>query len=119
MDVVFYDQNGQPVAYAEHGIHMYLFSGKPIAYIDSGSVYSFSGRHLGWYQDGWIRDNNGDAVLFTPGARGGPAKPGLAGLPGRAGKQGLPGKAGREARPGRPGFSGSWSGVSPKIFFKS
>ena len=118
MDTTFYNRNGQPVAYTEDGTHIYLFSGEPVAYLHGDSVYSFGGRHLGWFVDGWIRDNNGYCVFFTSEATGGPGKPGRAGLPGKAGKAGHPGKAGREGRPGRPGFAASWSSLTASAFFQ-
>ena len=63
MDITFYDSHGKPTAYTEDNEHIYLFSGKPVAYIDGSSVYSYSGRHLGWFDEGWIRDNSGYCVF--------------------------------------------------------
>ena len=37
-------------------------------------MYSFSGKHLGWYEDGWIYDNEGLCVVCTKHAKGGPVK---------------------------------------------
>ena len=64
MKSTFYDSNGRHVAYTEDDVHIYLFSGEPVAYLDNGSVYSFSGRHLGWFENGCIRDNNGSMRLL-------------------------------------------------------
>ena len=58
-EIDFYDHDGQPIAYTQDRVHIYTFSGDPVAYLDGDSVYSFSGKHLGWFVDGWIRDNYG------------------------------------------------------------
>ncbi len=62
MEVDFYDESGELIAYTEGGTYIYLFSGESVAYLDGDSVYSFSGKHLGWYIEGSIRDNNGNYV---------------------------------------------------------
>jgi len=74
-ELVFYDGVGRAVAYTEDGVHIFGFSGAPLAYIDGDSVYAFSGAHLGWYAGGWIRDHAGACVYFTEGALGGPVRP--------------------------------------------
>jgi hypothetical protein len=76
--------------------------------VQNGSIYDYSGRHIGWLQDGWIRDRDGNAVLFSAEAMGGPLKP-LRQLPGLKGLQGLrPLKGGPELPP-KPIFSLNWS----------
>lgn len=52
-----------------------LFNGDPVAYIYDSSIYSFKGKHLGWYENGWIYDNDGYAIFFTENASGGLVKP--------------------------------------------
>ncbi|HCP31946.1 TPA: hypothetical protein DIT45_01645 [Candidatus Acetothermia bacterium] len=52
-EIDFYDHSGSSVAYTQDGIHIYTFSGEPVAYLDGDSVYSFSGEHLGWFEDGF------------------------------------------------------------------
>jgi hypothetical protein len=113
MELTFYDRNGQPYCYTIDGQHLFTFDGMPVAYLYDESVYSFDGIHLGWYVNGWIRDSDGQCVLYSEDATGGPSKPGRAGKPGKAGRAGLPGKAGRQGRPGRPGLSSSWSDLDP------
>ena len=71
----FYDRHGRPYAYADDGVHIYKYSGKPIAYIAGQSVYSYPGRHVGFFEDGMILDHRGDAILFTKLASGEPARP--------------------------------------------
>ena len=74
--MVFYDNHGRPTAYTEDDIHIYLFTGEPVAYIDRDAVYGYNGKHLGWFSNGWIRDLNGCCVFFSEKANGcGPVKP--------------------------------------------
>lgn len=118
MELTFYESNGKPVAYTEDGVHIYLFSGEPVAYLDEGSVYSFSGKHLGRFEKGWIRDNNGDCVFFTEVATGGPMKPMKIMKPIKSMKQMKQMKSMKEIRPMRPMDSLSWSELSGKQFFE-
>ena len=118
MELTFYDRTGQPYCYTVDGEHLYTFGGNPIAYFYDDSVYSFGGTHLGWFYNGWIYDSSGNPLFFSENAVGGPGKPGRAGRPGKAGRAGRPGKGGRAGRPGRPGFSASWSHLTPDEFFR-
>lgn len=74
MSYVFYSKSGNPFAYTEDNCHIFHFKGEPLAYIYEGSVYSYKGNHLGFYLDGWIRDNDGLCIFFTKGAKDGPPK---------------------------------------------
>ena len=51
---------------------IYLWNGTPVAYLvtngDSFHIYGFNGKHLGWYEDGIVRDHSGYAVGFQKGA---------------------------------------------------
>lgn len=46
MAIDFYSKSGEPVAYTEDGQHIYLFSGRPVAFLSGNAVYSFSGKHI-------------------------------------------------------------------------
>lgn len=67
------DQDGNYIAYIDTARDntIYLWTGEPAAYLhESGRdvlIYSFSGQHLGWFEEGILRDLAGDAV----GARDG------------------------------------------------
>ena len=50
----------------------YDYGGRPLAFLDHENIVSYSGKHLGWFHDGYVRDEQGDAVAFTEGAHGGP-----------------------------------------------
>lgn len=75
MTLEFYDYQGQPFSYCEDGETIYPYAGIPIAYIYEDSIYSFNGRHLGFFENGQIWDHSGKVILFTPQATGGPIKP--------------------------------------------
>jgi hypothetical protein len=73
-EISLYNSNGNAVAYiaTEDDNTIYLWNGKPVAYLfsdgDDIHVYGFNGKHLGWYMDGIIRDHKGDVVGFEKGA---------------------------------------------------
>jgi hypothetical protein len=75
MAIDFYSKSGRPIAYTDDGELLYTFAGRPVAFLDADAVYSFAGVHIGWFEDGWIRDTKGKCVLFTDAASGGPIKP--------------------------------------------
>ena len=50
--MVFYDNCGHPTAYTEDDIHIYLFTGEPVAYLHTDAVYGYNGRQIGWFRDG-------------------------------------------------------------------
>ena len=107
----FYDKNGEAICYVdEDGYSVYLYGGKPVAWIDeTSSIYAYSGKHLGWFINGWAIDHNGDSVFFTEDSTGGPGRPG---------RQGRPGRGGRQGRPGMPGRTNSWASYDSIDFFK-
>jgi hypothetical protein len=115
--MVFYNQYGQPVAYTEDGIHIFLFTGEPAAYFSQDAIYGFNGKQLGWFHNGWIRDLNGQCVFFSENASGGPAKPAKYACPAKYARYAMPAKAARQARFARAAFSPSWSALSGVQFF--
>jgi len=114
----FFDNHGTPVAYTEDGVYIYYFSGKPVAHIEGNSIYTFSGKHLGWYIDGWIIDHVGRHVLFTKNARGGPFTPlpALEPLPALKALPPLPALS--QLPPLEPLRVLTWSKISGKQFFE-
>jgi hypothetical protein len=67
-DVSLFDGRGKPAAYIamDDGLTIYLWDGKPVAYLDSDSVggyqvFGFNGHHLGWFIKGVIWDHTGHA----------------------------------------------------------
>jgi hypothetical protein len=68
MEETLFEPNGDPVAYIDYNDDntFYLWNGAPVAYLDiSCTIYGFNGKHLGWYEDGIIRDLNGYKVGFN------------------------------------------------------
>jgi len=119
MQITFYNSQGHPTAYTEDEVHIYLFSGQPVAYIDDSSVYAYNGRHLGRFEDGWIRDNQGNCVFFTEDASGGPMKPMKSMRPMKGMKSMKPMKSMKQMKPMRPMNTSSWSELSREQFFES
>lgn len=116
--MTFYDRNGKPVAYTEDDIHIYLFSGKPVAYCVDNAIYSFGGRHMGWFENGWIRDLHGACAFFTENAVGsGPMKPMKQMKPMKCMKQMKPMKAMREMKRMKAMNQLTWSVLSGENFF--
>jgi len=72
--------------------------GKVIAWSKGENVYSLSGKHIGWFEEGVLYDSRNQALGFLRNSIGYlPSRPGIGGTPGNPGFGG---------RPGRPGFSG-------------
>ena len=75
--IALYSYKGQLSAYIdtydENNV-IYVFKGdaEPVAYLSAYenyyAIYGFNGNHLGWYEDGIIRDNEGYPVGFRKGA---------------------------------------------------
>lgn len=113
----FFDKSGRPVVYCADGEHLFLWSGKPVAYLSSGRVYSFSGRILGWFEDGWLYDLRNRPALFSKDAVGGPMKPLRRMTPMKAMRSMLPMKSMKSMTPLRPVKSMSWSPVANVGYF--
>jgi len=61
-----YNQKGEAKAYidtSDPDRTIYSWEGKPLAYLsatgDHFHVYGFNGKHLGWFEDGRLRDHDG------------------------------------------------------------
>ncbi|HEY3295667.1 MAG TPA: hypothetical protein VGL38_09515 [bacterium] len=92
MELSFYDQNGDAIAYCEDGENIFLYDGQVVACFDKDRqcVYAYSGRYLGRFSSGWVRDLDGDYLLFTSQATGGPRKPNIMKPPRKAPKKSVP-----------------------------
>lgn len=115
--MTFYDNHGNPIAYLDDEIHFFLYTGEPVAYIVGDAVYSFSGKQLGWFEEGWIIDLQGLRVFFSDASHGGPMRPLRKIKPLRALKQLKPLKSLRELRKSKKIKSLLWSTLSSKSFF--
>ncbi len=69
-EISLFDAEGDAVAYIDTSdeFTIYLWQGKPVAYLDNSSVYGFNGKHLGWFDEGIVWDHKGYAVGFVEGA---------------------------------------------------
>lgn len=68
-EISLFDSVGEAVAYIDTSddATICLWPGKPVAYLDDKSIYGFNGMHLGWFDQGVIRDHNGNGVGFIQG----------------------------------------------------
>lgn len=117
MNTTFYDQTGAAIAYTENDGTLYLFTGEPVAYIENEAIYLFSGKHAGWFEDGWIRDKNGNCVFYTDTATGGPIKPVKHISPVKSVKHIKPVKSVKNIKSIKSVKSLSWSSLSNTDFF--
>tara|TARA_B100000579_G_C22334341_1_gene621995 strand:+ start:145 stop:570 length:426 start_codon:yes stop_codon:yes gene_type:complete len=74
-EISLFNSEGDAVAYIDTNDEdntIYLWDGTPVAYLSPQSnhynVYGFNGNHLGWYEDGIVWDEDGDAIGFIKGA---------------------------------------------------
>lgn len=117
--MTFYDLHGKPIAYLDGDhLHIYLFNGKPTAYLYNNAVYGYNGHQFGWFEKGWIRDLNGHYVFFTENANdSGPAKPAKSAKPSKRAKWAKPAKCAKHARAAKSPKDISWSKLSGEQFF--
>jgi len=69
-EISLFDQSGDPVAYiaTDEELTIYMWGGKPAAYLYEDNVYGFNGKHLGWFDEGIIWDHEGRIAGFLKGA---------------------------------------------------
>ncbi|HEX7074784.1 MAG TPA: hypothetical protein VF226_12140 [Hyphomicrobiaceae bacterium] len=111
----FYDALGRATAYLDFsdGLVFYLWTGEPVAYLDGDSIYGFNGKHLGWYHNGLVYDEDGNVVCAPAAAFREPPNPG----PIRSLKQLKPLKGLKELKPLKPLFGRAWSRLPARVFF--
>jgi 4-fold beta flower protein len=112
----FYDSRGRAAAYIDEddeNLTLYLWDGKPVAYLDEDSVYGFNGKHLGWLKGSAIYHHDGNVVAAFPEVFRSPVSP----APVKSFKQFVPFKSFKEFKPFKPFFSQQWSEIPAKVFF--
>jgi hypothetical protein len=64
--VTLFDGAGVAVAYVDYEDEatIYSFAGEPLAYLHEDHVYGFNGQHLGWFEQGVLRDHAGLSAGF-------------------------------------------------------
>lgn len=111
----FFDSRGRATAYLDvgDGLTFFLWSGEPVAYLVDDSIYGFNGKHLGWYKDGMVFDQDGDVVAAPASAFRIAVEPTpIRGLKGLKPLKGL-----KELKPLKPLFGRSWSDLPARVFF--
>ena len=121
-EISLFSSDGDAVAYIDTDDEdntIYLWNGTPVAYLSPESnyynIYGFNGNHLGWFEDGIVRDEDGDAVGFQKGA--------VSGVytnyePYKSYKKYKPYKSYKKYAPFKPYFSNSFSNESFVLFLK-
>ncbi len=117
--VHFFDFRGNPAAYCDDGVHIYYFSGTPAGYIEGDSVFDYEGRHLGWYENGWVVGDEGKSVYFTEAAQGGLPRPLKRMPPLKNMKFAVRMKKMRMMKPLKPMRSAAWAEMSGRDFFST
>ena len=72
-EITLFNSTGEAIAYIDsEDLTIYMWNGTPVAYLDAKgglfNIYGFNGEHLGWYEDGIVRDHGGYVVGFIKGA---------------------------------------------------
>ena len=113
-DVPLYDKTGAAIAYLDPADEMtiYMWAGKPVAYVSGKSVYGFNGKHIGWFVDGFIYDSKGKIVAATGKTLAVKPKP----APARGLKQIKPIKAIERLAPLEPLHGITWSDTATDVF---
>ena len=121
-EISLFNSDGDAVAYIDTDDEdntIYLWNGTPVAYLSPESnyynIYGFNGNHLGWFEDGIVRDEDGNAVGFQKGA--------VSGVytnyePYKSYKKYKPYKSYKKYAPFKPYFSNSFSNESFVLFLK-
>jgi len=68
MEKTLYDKKGDTVAYIATGYHgaIFLWDGQPVAYLyEEDHLYGINGRHLGWFINEIIYDQEGARIGFS------------------------------------------------------
>jgi hypothetical protein len=109
-EVTLFDGRGKATACIvfDDGLTIYLWDGKPAAYLNRDSaggfhVYGFNGKHLGWFVGGVIWDHQGDVSCAVADILQSTQFE-----PFKSFKQLKPFKSFKEVAPSRPPFSRSF-----------
>ncbi len=67
MEITLFNQLGEPEAYIDRTKEntIFLWNGKPVAYILEDAVYSWEGEHIGWFEDDVFYDIDGFKIGST------------------------------------------------------
>lgn len=107
--IEFFDRAGRATAFCDDRRALFLWNGRPAGFIHDERVYAYSGRFIGWFEDGWISDADGSRLLFEFDAVGGPDKPKREARPVAGPRAPKPPKGAMEPAPERRTLGSSWS----------
>ena len=115
-----FDRKGKAAYFLDKDkIHIYAWDGTPVAFVEKGTVFNFKKKHLGFYDEGWLRDQEGKCVGFAEPGRMGPLLPRTrAPAEPPAEKKDLPIKPELKDLPARAPRRPVWSLISDQEFFK-
>ena len=68
MEESLFDIFGNPIAYISYfdDNTIYMWDGRPVAYLEPDkTIYGYNGRHLGWFENGFIRNLHGEITGFN------------------------------------------------------
>lgn len=120
-EISLFDSTGKPIAYIDTNdeLTIYLWGGQPVAYLELESnyysIFGFNGKHLGWFEDGIIRNHKGYAVGFIEGA----VNIMTSFEPYKGYKQYKPYKGFKQLAPLKPIYIDSWSKIPLSLFLSS
>ncbi len=120
-EVTLFDKRGKALAYiaSDEDMTIYLWTGEPVAYLlHKGERYlilGFNGKHIGWYDDGFIDDHHGDVVGFSEGR----LRMNTEMEPLKSLKQNKPFKARIKEPQTKPGFTNTWAAVALSVFLNA
>ena len=109
--IEFFNRQGRATALCD-GQSIYLWDGRPVAYLLDEKVFAFSGRFIGWLSDGWITDAEGKCLLFESDAVRGPGKPQCTEKPAKGVPQAKPMRRALQVTPPRPTGRTEWSDLA-------
>lgn len=114
-ELSLYDAQGRAAAYLDptSGLTFYLWTGEPVAYLEEESVFGFNGKHLGWFHNGTVYDNEGNVVVAPASA----FRTAVEAASPRSPKQFKPFKGFKEFKPFKPYFGFSWASLPARVFF--
>jgi hypothetical protein len=113
----FFDRSGNAICYSPDGEHIYLWNGEPVGYFSDNKIYAFSGKLIGWIENGWLLDRSNRPALFSSSATGGPVKPVRKVKPVKSVRRVRPVKSVRQVAHVRPVKSLNWSQCCNGLFF--
>jgi hypothetical protein len=113
-----WDSHGTAVAYIDDDHEsVYLQDGSAVAWISGVNLYSYRGRLLGWYYQGWVIDLEGKCLLFSERAQPGAVRP-FTRLPEDRGDKALrPSRSVPDPSRKRPSRAKTWSSIDARTFF--